>query len=85
MNWFLRSTFRSVVVLLSLAAGVASGVLVVRYVVPAPQLFLNGGREGTPVQIVGFLSTFVIVTALTATLGLHFLELRLRRRDSDER
>ena len=80
MSWLLRVALRSVVVLLSVAAGLASGVLVVRYVIPSPQVFLNGGREGTPVQLVGFLGTFAIVTSVTATLGLHYLALQLRRR-----
>ena len=80
MNWLLRVALRSVVVLLSVAAGVASGILVVSYVVPPPQLFLNGGKEGTPVQLVAFLGTFAIVTSVTATLGLHYLALQLRRR-----
>jgi hypothetical protein len=78
--WLLRFVLRSVVVLVSLTIGVASGLLVLSYAVPAPVLFEGGGREGTPVQILGFVVPFLVVSSVVVTLGQHHLEIQFQRR-----
>ena len=68
MRRAVRSLVQCVVVVLSFGAGIASAILAVRAVPPfeiAPRV-----TEGTPVQLVVFGSTFLVVVAFSITVGL---------------
>jgi len=72
-----RFLLRSVVVVLSLVVGLATAVLAVRMVPPLE--LASGGTEGTPVQIVAFLTAFLFGTALSLIFGMEWLERHFRR------
>jgi len=80
MRRAVRSLVQCVVVVLSFGAGIASAILAVRAVPPfeiAPRV-----TEGTPVQLVVFGSTFLVVVAFSITVGLHYIERLFRPSDS---
>src|SRR5262245_11192533 len=71
-RFMFRAFLRSLVVLGCVVIALGSAA-VVSWLIGGLEI-LPGIREGTPVQIVGFLATFVIVGGLCLVLGLHYLE-----------
>lgn len=73
MRLLARVAISSGIVVGSAILGLLAGFLSVRYVFPPPVLFSNGGREGTPVQIVAFFGSFGLVSLIALAVGFHLL------------